>query len=107
MHEIKESDWKLFKEVRPQALQRFCKKVLLEVEGINSDETKSFHQKYLEIYRVLHDRDKELARVFGSLRRSTALVQIAALQLRGLLNEDEFLRFSEETRNVVNGMLGS
>jgi hypothetical protein len=105
MHEIKESDWKLFKEVRSEALQRFCQKVLVEVKGIDADQTKSFHQRYLEIYRIVHDRDKELAKVFDYLRRSTALFQIAALRMRGLLSEDEFMRFSEEARNIVNGML--
>ena len=105
MHEIKESDWKFFNAVRSEALQRFCQKVLLEIKGIDSDPTKSFHQRYLEIYRVVRDRDKELAKVFDYLRRSTALIQIAALRTRGLLNEDEFMRFSEETRNIVNELL--
>jgi hypothetical protein len=48
MREIKESDWKILRQVHKEALERFCEQILLEVERINSDSAKSFHQRYLE-----------------------------------------------------------
>ena len=87
-------------------MERFCKQILLEIELINSDHTKSFHQKYLDIYEVLHQRNQEVAQTFDNLRRSTALVQLASMKGRGLVTEDEFLRFSQETQDAVNRMLG-
>ena len=107
MRQIKESDWKLLRQLHSEAVERFCKQILLEIERINSDRAKSFHQKYLDIFEVLHRRDKEIAQTFDDLRRSTALTQLASMKARGLLTEDEFLRFSQETRDVVDLVLGS
>jgi hypothetical protein len=101
MREIKESDWKILRQLHTQALERFCKQVLLEVERINSDSTKSFHQKYLAIYEIMQQSNKEMAQIFDDLRRSTALIQLAAMKSRDLLTEDEFSQFSQETQNVV------
>jgi hypothetical protein len=107
MREIKESDWKILRQLHTEALERFCEQILLEIERINCDSAKSFHQKYLDIYKVLHRRDKEIAQTFNNLRRSTAWTQLASMKARGLLTEDEILRFSQETRDVVDLLLGS
>jgi hypothetical protein len=79
----------------------------LEIERINSDSAKGFHQKYLDIWEVLRRRDKELAQAFDNPRRSTAFIQLASMKGLGLLTEDEFLRFSQETQDAVNLLLGS
>jgi hypothetical protein len=106
MRQIKESDWKLLRQLHTEALERFCKQILLEIERINSDRAKSFHRKYVDIYELLHRRDKELAQTFDDLRRSTAFIHLASMKGRGLLTEDEFARFSQETREVVDLVLG-
>jgi wobble nucleotide-excising tRNase len=100
--QIKESDWKLFRQVRVQALERFCERILLEVERINSDRARGFHEKYLDVWRVLKRRDKELAQAFDDIRRSTAWSRLASMKVLGLLTEDELRRFSQETREVVD-----
>jgi hypothetical protein len=69
MREIKESDWKILRQLHSQALERFCKQILLEIERINCDSAKTFHRKYLDIYGVLQRRDKEIAQTFNGLRR--------------------------------------
>ena len=46
-----------------------------------------------------------MSQLFNDLRRSTALTQIALIQSRGLLTEEELLRFSTETRSFVEVML--
>ena len=107
MREIKESDWKILRPLHSVALERFCQQILLEIERISSNRAKSFHQKYLDIYEVIRRRDKEIAQTFDDLRRSTAFIQLTAMKARGLLTEEEFLRFSPETQDVVHLLLGS
>jgi hypothetical protein len=107
MREIKESDWKLLRQLDTEAVERFCKQILLEIERINSDRAESFHQKYLDIYALLHRRDKEIAQTFDDLRRTTAFIHLASMKDRGLLTEDELVRFSQETQDVVHHLLGS
>jgi len=107
MREIKESDWKILRQVHKEAVERFCKQILSEVERINSDSAKSYHQRYLDLWKVLRQRDKELGDTFDDLRRSTAFTQLAAMKARGLLTEDELSRFSQEIRDIVALLLRS
>ncbi len=101
--EIKESDWKRFKALRELALERFSERVLLEIGRIGGDLGKSHHERYLDIYKLIQKRDKELARAFNDLRRSTAIMQIGLFRSHGLLTDDEFSRFSEDLRHVLEG----
>jgi hypothetical protein len=104
-HKIKESDWKLLRQLHSVALERFCQRILEELERINSDSAKSFHQRYLDIFDVIERRDKEIAQAFNDIRRSTALTQLTAIQSHGLLTKEEFLRFTPETCRVVEALL--
>jgi hypothetical protein len=105
--EISESDWKLFRQLHPVALERFCERVLSEVGRLASDTGKSAHERYVAVFQLLQRRDKELAEAFDDLRRSTAWRQLAIIRSRGLLTEEEFARFSPETRGAVQVFLGA
>ena len=106
MREIKETDWKIFRQVRAVALERFCQRVLDDSERLHGDTSQSAYERYIAIYRLFDERDKEVALLFNDLRRSTALWLIAALKGRGLLTEEEFARFSQETQSRVAALLG-
>jgi hypothetical protein len=45
-----------------------------------------------------------LADAFNGPRRSTAVLQLARIRFQGLLSEEEFARFSTETRAAVQGL---
>jgi hypothetical protein len=105
--QISEPDWKIFKPVREQALERFCERVLVEAERIRVDVSKSQHERYVAIYQLLKERDKELELAFDYLRRSTALVQLANFRSLGLVTDDEYMRFSALTREIVDRFVGA
>ena len=94
---IRESDWKKFKPLRDKALVRFCDQILSQIEATNADDTLSSHEKYLEIYSLVRERDKELGQIFDGYSRSRALMQLAMIQSRNLLEPEEFDCFSEST----------
>ena len=98
---IKESDWKLLREIAPVALDRFCGRILADINHIASDSTRNCHQRYLAVFALIRDRDKEIAEAFNDLRRSTALLQLAIMRSHGLLSDNEFARFSAETRELI------
>jgi len=104
--QIPESDWKLFRQLHPVALERFCERTLSEVGRLTADSGKSAHERYLAVFRLLQRRDKELAQAFDDFRRSTAWCQLAILRSRGLLTDEEFARFSPETQGAVQVFLG-
>jgi hypothetical protein len=105
-HQIKESDWKLFRRLRAVALERFCRAVIEEVNQLTVNCTGEYHKRYLEVYLLLKQRDQEIAVAFNDLRRSTAILMIAAIRGRQMLTDEEFMQFSPETREAVELILG-
>jgi len=103
--QINEKDWKIFREVREGALERFCQ-LALEAIVKCSKAKGSFHQRYLDAYEMMHEQNKELAAMFDEAARSKALLQLAMLKSRGLIEPEEFARFSLETRNFVYEICG-
>lgn len=71
---VPESDWKVFRELRELALDRFCRRVLDEVEDIRTDASNTHHARYLRVYRLLQERDEALALAFNDPRRSQMLL---------------------------------
>ncbi len=101
MREIPESDWKLFRELRVVALEKFCERTLGEVKQLTSATNGSYHERYLDVYRRIEDRDKELADAFNDPRRSQMVVQLMRMQALGLIGENELARFSHETQVLL------
>jgi hypothetical protein len=79
MREIKEPDWKVLRRVHPLALERFCERVLAEIDRVSRDGATSHHARYLQIFRILQQRDREMARLFDNPRRSHALTMLAQM----------------------------
>jgi len=107
MQEIKEPDWKVLRRVHPLALERFCERVLAEIDRVSRDGAKGHHARYLQIFRIIRQRDREIARLFDSPRRSHALTILAQIRSQGLLTEDEFSSLSPETRGAIQMLLGA
>ena len=96
-----ESDWKIFRELRELALERFCNRVLEELEPLRLDTSRSHHERYLDVFRLLQSRDEELAHAFNDPRRSKMIVQLAAIHAYSLLEADELARFTPDTRDTI------
>jgi len=104
MRDIKESDWKRLRDLKSVALERFCDRVLSDIDQARTDATATSHQRYLAIYKLIKQRDKELVDIFDDLKRSTALIKILLMQRAGLLTKDELAGFSEETRSILDAL---
>jgi hypothetical protein len=103
--EIAEADWKVFRQLREVALQRFCQRVLAEVQRLCTDEAKTSHERYLELFQLIEQRDEELALAFNEMRRSAALLQLTAMHSHELLSTEEMERFSTYARQAVAAIL--
>jgi hypothetical protein len=97
-HEISEADWRVIsRELKPLALDRYCRRVLAEVSAVIASE-RSSHERYLELCHVIDRRDRELGNTFNDLRRSTATMQLLAMWSLGLFERSELDRLTAETR---------
>jgi len=101
-HDFPESDWKTFSQLRLVALERFCKRTLDDLQRFSVDAERSYHQRYLELFRWLGERNDELAKAFDDPRRSQMFWQLAAIYAYGLLTPDEFARFTPQTRERIH-----
>lgn len=96
--EIPERDWKVLRELKPIALDRFCQRVILETNALCADTGQGSHQRYLAIWQLLKKRDAQIAEAFDDMSRSQAWRHITVMRHFGLLTDDEFSRFTQETR---------
>jgi hypothetical protein len=104
---IVEADWKVLRRLHPLALERFCERLLSELDRVMHDRTQSAHQRYLDIFKIIEQRDREIASMFNDPRRSNALGMLAKIRSEGLLTEDEFSSLSPETRSAIQLLLGA
>lgn len=102
MHRIPETDWIVFKKLQPLALNRYSAETLRLIQEISDTPSKAPHEKYLEIYPLVHVRNQEVARIFDGFSRSRARGQILAMKYAELLTEGELLELSEETRDRLD-----
>jgi hypothetical protein len=105
MHDISKADWTIFKELRKLALERFCSRVLDDIARISSDDAKSKHGRYIAIYRLMQERDREIDPIFDVLRRSTAVRQLTAFRMHDLVTAEELNSLSPELRQRVEGIV--
>jgi hypothetical protein len=104
---IAEAYWKVLRRVHPLALERYCGRVLAEIERVTHNRDQSTHQRYLDIYKIIEQRDREMARIFDDPKRSNALTMLARIRSDGLLTEHEFSSLSPETRSAIELLIGA
>ena len=103
--DLPESDWRRFKEVHTKAEERYCKRILEEVAAILSQGTEgTAHDRYSKVYKLIQERDKQMANAFDDFRRSTAIMQLGIMRRMKLLTDEEVGLFSEQTRTRIEGI---
>jgi hypothetical protein len=96
-----ERDWQHLRSVHGIALERFCTRVLDEAAAIARDGGRSAHARYLQLSRLLHERDAAMAAAFDDLRRSTGLRRLSAMVNLGVLTREELAGFSPDVQETA------
>jgi hypothetical protein len=99
--DIKESDWKVFRKLREQALERYCERVLKDIDRLVHNDGATYHERYLELWKLLRNRDETIVIAFDAARRSQAFIQLANIDAEALLTEDELKQFSEDLQERI------
>lgn len=102
---IGEHDWKILKQVKAAALERACAGILEELRKTSAADGMTSHGRYLAVWDLIERRNRELALAFDDYRRSTAFIRLTTLRQRGLLTDEEYSRFSLQTREMVERAL--
>lgn len=93
---MKESDWKIFKQIKEHAIQLFCDNALTEFEEIIKERDENAQEAYTLLYRLVVNRNKHMALLFDGHSRSKAHLQLLAIRGEGLADETLLCKLSEE-----------
>ena len=99
---ISEADWKHFKQVKADALDKCCQQVLDDVRKGIDDPELSNHAKYLYLYKLMENSDKRIVNIFDYNARSKAMLQLALMKSDGLLEAKQISGFSDELQRFIN-----
>ena len=105
MDNMKESDWKIFRELHPIALQRAFDQTAPEIQRLSTEAGKSSKDRFWATFDYLKDQREEIGRLFDDFRRSTALLQLAFIVRKNYITADELARFSPDAQDFVRGVL--
>jgi hypothetical protein len=98
MH-IQESDWKKLRHLKGVALERLCTQILEEIGSMVGPDGGTSHERFLKVYRHIHDRNADIAEAFADVKRSTAIHRLDAMRAQGLVADQEFDQF-QSTRHA-------
>lgn len=94
---ISESDWKKFKKIKEKALEDFCGTILSDIkDGLGSKDNPTNHGKYIYLYRLIENYDKQIALLFNDHSRSKAAIQLMMLRGEGLVIDADVKELSVE-----------
>lgn len=96
-----ERDWKYLARIKAALLDRLCERILEQVQAAAADPSKGPHARYLEVFRILRERDDDVAIAFDDLRRSTLIERVISMHRLGLFTAEERAGFSEALRSML------
>jgi len=99
-----ERDWKHLRSVHGVALERFCTQVLDDAVAIVQDSGLSAHERYLDLFELLLERNAAMATAFDDMRRSTGLQRLTAMVGLNVLTREEFAAFNPDVQETAREM---
>ena len=99
-----ERDWKHLRMVHEAALERFCSRVIQQCRDVLDDANLTAHERYLRLFRLLRERDGELASAFDDMRRSRAIQILATMIRLDVVTTEELEQFSVGVRESALGV---
>jgi hypothetical protein len=106
MKPIRKKDWKMLRSMKEEKLNHACEQILEAVGAVIASKGSANHKAYLEVFEKIHSGDSEIAAMFDDLRRSNAVIKLAAWRRYGLLTESELNEFSAETQAGIKAITG-
>jgi cysteinyl-tRNA synthetase len=106
MHQkFPERDWKKLRSLKDSALEEVSNRIIEKLKTLIESREGGSHKTYLRLWETIHAEDKVIAALFDDLKRSSALFKLAAWKTHGILSDDDFKDFTEDTQNRINAIL--
>ena len=94
----------MLRSIHRTALDRYCARVLEQCGAGLKESGRSPHERYLRLFRLLQEKDEDIATAFNDLRRSTAIQRLASMIALGAISDTELGQFSSATRDAATAL---
>lgn len=105
MSSVPEKDWKLFRKLQNDLTDKACDQIFNKVEKLSKNRSGTEHSSYLALYNLIQSEDKKIAKMFDNPTRNNVLMKLVALMRFGVLTQEQFQKFSQETQDSVESLL--
>jgi len=102
--DIPERDWKKLRSLKDAALNIACERTFQKIEKLTDSRGAESYKYYLKLWKVMEEEDKEISLMFDDLKRSTAIFKLSAWKKNGILSDESFKEFSEETQKCIESL---
>ncbi len=99
---MKESDWKIFKQIKDKAIDQFCRDALSTFSEITTDEDKSAHERYLQLYDTVDKTNRKMSSLFDDHSRSKAALQLLVIRREGLADAVLVAKLSDDFKESTD-----
>jgi len=93
MEPLSEKDWRAFKALKADALERYCASILAESAAVSADTARTAHERYLVVYELIHKRNHAMGKAFDGHSRSKARYQLRMMHTLKLITDEDLQRF--------------
>ncbi|MFC1890093.1 hypothetical protein ACFL4G_10090 [Thermodesulfobacteriota bacterium] len=105
MKGVRESDWKKLRDMKGDVLHFACERIFAKIEDVMRERKGKEHEAYRKLWRLLKEEDREIAIMFDDLKRSNAIRKLAAWKHNGVISDEDFSAFSDETQQSANALV--
>lgn len=100
-----EKDWKKLRSLKDHALEEVCNQIIEKLKMLIEAREGGNHKTYLQLWETIQAEDKIIQDLFDDLKRSSAFFKLMAWKTHGILSDDDFKDFTEDTQNRINTIL--
>lgn len=97
-----ESEWKVFKKIHKKAIEMFCEISFEEFSEVINNKGEHVHDRYLQLYDLVQNRNKQMRYIFDGLSRNKAPLQLLAMRSEGVADEALLSKLSDEFLQVTD-----
>ena len=101
MSNLTERDWKYLSGIRQALLEELSRRMNAEVAVAAARTDLSENDKRHKIYRLVHDRDRDIAAGFNDWRRSTMFLVALEWRRLHLLTDDHLAHLTPEGAQTI------
>jgi len=93
---MKESDWKIFEQIKKRAIDRFCQDAFDEFRQIMDDPEQPIQDRYSALFKSISRIDENMQLLFEGHSKSNATYQLMAIRGEGIADQELLELLSEE-----------